>query len=354
MHSNKGTLTILPPEILDKVMHGSSSSSSSSSSVRIVSHAMCLLFNAVNKKLSLRSNHLLSARSLFNILCTSPLLEQISLYGDKALSTIGLAHFLLPTTIKKLEVHGLLLGYFVAQDLLKVLNMCKRLEYLTFQGCNIEVIRSLQMLIQMDPEALNGVLSLSIIDFDLVTFTSLTVAEVPSVLRSLTALQTFHFSGNYMTSDNFAKLAPAFASLTKLHTLDLHNNAVNLDGSEALANSLGTKMLALQHLNLGDNSICVVTLAPVIGSMTALHTLELRSNNIDSVGAEALAPVLARLTALRSLDLSHNSIGECGAEALAPVLARLTALRSLDLSHNSIGERGAEALAPVLAMLAFF
>ena len=71
-------------------------------------------------------------------------------------------------------------------------------------------------------------------------------------------------------------------------------------------------------------------------------TLDLRSNEIGSVGARALAqwPGLSRL---RVLDLNGNQVGDEGAMALArsPYLRRLI---SLDLCGNGIGEAGVQAL----------
>ena len=52
---------------------------------------------------------------------------------------------------------------------------------------------------------------------------------------------------------------------------------------------------------------------------------------IGDDGAASLAPSLGRMTQLTSLDLNGNSLGDAGAAALAPSLAAMARLTSLDL-----------------------
>lgn len=74
----------------------------------------------------------------------------------------------------------------------------------------------------------------------------------------------------------------------------------------------------------------------------ALTHLELCSNRITSVGAEALAK--SYLPNLRSLNLSNNQIEDAGAEAIASS-THMRNLTYLALQSNWITEIGAQALA---------
>jgi len=77
--------------------------------------------------------------------------------------------------------------------------------------------------------------------------------------------------------------------------------------------------------------------------LTALHTLDLCTNQIKRGGACAVAKAVADLPALGALELDDNEISENGLEALREILqaaGKLEALGSLDENLAEESEEG--------------
>ncbi len=128
------------------------------------------------------------------------------------------------------------------------------------------------------------------------------------------------FYDHFLTPSDFTAIdyTLANASVENLQTLYLRHNCINVDGAEALADSL-------KHC-------------------PNLQTLDLWSNRIGDDGAEALAGSLKHCPNLQTLNLEYNSIGDNGAEALAGGLKHCPNLQTLNLLSNRISYDCAEAL----------
>ena len=185
-----------------------------------------------------------------------------------------------------------------------------------------------------------------------------TVGKLASGLTCLSRLTHFRykFYGDTESLDlieDIELLAPALGHLTALTSLQLDRNVFCTPGAEALAPALGG-LSRLADLRLADNSFKedgAAALASPMALLTALTALDLGGNYVCDAGAQALAPALRRLPRLADLRLARNMIGSRGAAALAPALGHLTALTQLDLSDNDLGAGGAAALAPALGHL---
>jgi NLR family CARD domain-containing protein 3 len=178
------------------------------------------------------------------------------------------------------------------------------------------------------------------------------------LLGSLTNLQTLDMGGmSGFGPEGGKQLAGVLGSLTGLHTLILKANDIGDEGMEylaavtALGSLTGLHRLDVRFNQIGDKG--ATSLARVLGSLRSLHTLEVSYNPIGGDGASVLAQptVLGALTGLHSLKVGTTNLKERGARYVGNVLGSLTGLHRLDVDCNSIGDRGAKYLARGLLLL---
>ncbi|XP_021368730.1 leucine-rich repeat-containing protein 34-like isoform X1 [Mizuhopecten yessoensis] len=81
---------------------------------------------------------------------------------------------------------------------------------------------------------------------------------------------------------------------------------------------------------------------------TYVDGLDLRYNNLTSVGAKHIAKLLEETVTLKYLNLMCNDIESEGAEAIAKALHKNESLRVLRLNGNKIGNRGGMCFAQML------
>lgn len=90
-------------------------------------------------------------------------------------------------------------------------------------------------------------------------------------------------------------------------------------------------------------------LAAHLSSLTALRALNISFNSIAATQSIArLATAMRHLEWLQELNISHNLIDSAGAVKLAACLPAVTALASLDIRANQIGTLGARAISSAL------
>eukprot|EP01083_Nonionella_stella_P005203 15085_1 len=116
----------------------------------------------------------------------------------------------------------------------------------------------------------------------------------------------------------------------------------------------------LFSLNVTQNHLSNEGLEKIIISLTckpSLKVLEIGSNQITTVGAEALAEMLKQNKTITALEVGHdkavrtkNEIKSDGAIAIVESLCQNCSLRSLGLAGNSIGR---EAAYPFFTMLSY-
>lgn len=141
-------------------------------------------------------------------------------------------------------------------------------------------------------------------------------------------------------------LAPILGDLPALTTLDLGDNNCGSEGAKALAVGLGTLRRPIQSLKLCQNVIGASGLAAVVQVLLLSHSPAHSSLHASSSFHSSSAPVV--------FEASCNPLKAAGAQALAAVLAagpipepRL----ALNLNCCSLGDEGAAALCPCLPAL---
>ncbi|XP_061797063.1 volume-regulated anion channel subunit LRRC8D-like isoform X2 [Nerophis lumbriciformis] len=198
-----------------------------------------------------------------------------------------------------------------------------------------------------------------------VSFTD--VAEIPTWVYLLRNLRELNLIGNLISESNRTVGLESMRDLKHLKTLHLKNNLTKLptniaDVSQHLIKLVvhndGTKLLVLNSLKKMINLIelellsCELERIPhAIFSLINLQELDLKSNNIRTIGEIVSFQHLKRLTCLKlwhnkitaipasiglvksleSLHVSHNKL-----ETLPEALFKLPKLRYLDVDHNLI------------------
>ena len=100
------------------------------------------------------------------------------------------------------------------------------------------------------------------------------------------------------------------------------------------------EIILLSRCQIGDTGFTALASACASGSLRALKTLYLTSNEIGDEGMKAFAAAMGSLAGLTTLRLNNNKIGDEGMKAFAAASGSLEALEDLDLSGNNIGDVG--------------
>ena len=133
---------------------------------------------------------------------------------------------------------------------------------------------------------------------------------------------------------------------TNVRSLNLRSNHLQSEGAQALA-VVVARNVTMEALNLSLNQIGddgAGAIGNALKENATLKELNLEGNRIASAGAVFFGRSLTSNTSLFELDLSNNSIGGNGVMAIAQALAFNGCLRVLNLENNSIGPDGAVAL----------
>ena len=170
--------------------------------------------------------------------------------------------------------------------------------------------------------------------------------------------------------DNFDRVVPDVAAFLqrlcsrfgiRMDTWSLHLGVrvqLDADGYVLSCNGMSAcEALAAVAVTPLDIRLTVVALgaagadalAPMLGMIAHLTSLDLGGLSLGAAGLASLAPALSKMTKLVSLDLAGNNLEAAGAATLAPALAAMMRLESLGLGANALGPGGAASLAPALS-----
>ncbi|GAQ92463.1 Leucine rich repeat-containing protein [Klebsormidium nitens] len=165
----------------------------------------------------------------------------------------------------------------------------------------------------------------------------------PSLALDVTADHAFPaFRSGAVKAASIEALAPALGQLIGLASLDMSGTYLWEAGWTALAPEL-VKLTKLENLYLAVNDVPATGLAN-LDEIVGLTDLDLTATQIGEAGAVALAPVLGKLKELTSLSLHSNNVGDAGLIALAPMLGKLSWILSLNLQNNQLGDACIDAL----------
>ncbi len=157
-------------------------------------------------------------------------------------------------------------------------------------------------------------------------------------------VQVFELSESSKHQHQCTSTLGVFSRLHSLKHLVLAGIGIDETEMAAVAPALGLlpglQTLDLSRTNLRGSSITV--LAPVLGGLSELRSLHLDGNwELGWNGAAALGSTLSPLVSLRVLGLNGSELGSARISALAPAIQQLTLLQHLDIGNNWFGGEGA-------------
>ncbi|XP_026717131.1 leucine-rich repeat-containing protein 45 [Athene cunicularia] len=135
-------------------------------------------------------------------------------------------------------------------------------------------------------------------------------------------------------------LLHGLCSNTTVKSLDLKGNNLRTLGAEALGKLLGQnksiRSLILEWNSLGAWEEGFSFFCQGLGANNSLQQLDLRNNQISHQGAGELAMALKQNASLQELDLRWNNVGLLGGRALLNCLHSNKTLKRLELAGNNV------------------
>ncbi|NXT74949.1 LRC45 protein, partial [Zapornia atra] len=135
-------------------------------------------------------------------------------------------------------------------------------------------------------------------------------------------------------------LLHGLCSNTTVRSLDLKGNNLRTVGAEALGKLLrqnkSIRSLILEWNSLGVWEEGFSSFCQALGTNRSLQRLDLRNNQINHQGAGELAMALKQNASLQELDLRWNNIGLLGGRALLNCLHSNKTLKRLELAGNNV------------------
>ncbi|XP_036810271.1 NLR family, CARD domain containing 5 isoform X7 [Oncorhynchus mykiss] len=224
-----------------------------------------------------------------------------------------------------------------AMTSLKRLNLNKKVTMVTgspWVGATLVLLASLEGLRGMEELELDGM-----------RISDNGVEELIKHLPTWSGLRKISLSGNCISDQAGERLVQALTTCTALEELNLSRNNLSL----ACAAKMGQVLPTLTHfrvLDLSENEIGTkgsVSISKALISMKYLTKIHLTS--IGTSELAGLADSLAHCVCAEDVSFAWNDCGDDVAVKLAEVLPQCQKLRRLDLESNSISTIGAEALA---------
>ncbi|KAM6317579.1 leucine-rich repeat-containing protein 45 isoform 2-T2 [Podargus strigoides] len=143
-----------------------------------------------------------------------------------------------------------------------------------------------------------------------------------------------------LSEEGVKLLLHGLCSNTTVKSLDLKGNNLRTVGAEALGKLLrqnkSIRSLILEWNSLGVWEESFSFFCEGLGANNFLQQLDLRNNQINHQGAGELAMALKQNTSLQELDLRWNNIGLLGGRALLNCLHSNKTLRRLELAGNNV------------------
>ncbi|XP_074967606.1 leucine-rich repeat-containing protein 45 isoform X3 [Phalacrocorax aristotelis] len=143
-----------------------------------------------------------------------------------------------------------------------------------------------------------------------------------------------------LSEEGVKLLLHGLCSNTTVKSLDLKGNNLRTVGAEALGKLLrqnkSIRSLILEWNSLGVWEEGFSFFCQGLGANKFLQRLDLRNNQINHQGAGELAMALKQNTSLQELDLRWNNIGLLGGRALLNCLQSNRTLKRLELAGNNV------------------
>lgn len=145
-----------------------------------------------------------------------------------------------------------------------------------------------------------------------------------------------------LCGEDIGVITKALEDNRTVHCLDLRLNNIDSIGAAAVADLL-QKTKSLRFLNLSSSSMDPESIKNIVNSTATNKTLtdlDLSFLDISDESCECLRDMLRTNTNLQKLRLRNNNLTASGCNVLAQGLVRNTALTVLDLSRNTVGDAG--------------
>lgn len=155
-------------------------------------------------------------------------------------------------------------------------------------------------------------------------------------LNCCSHLEELHLSNNSLGDLTAARMALVLPSLTHITVLDISENHIGHEGSVSLSKAIMCmKNLTKIHLtHVGTSELCAV--AASLAHCPLIQDVGLGWNNCGDKVAEELARVMPVCQKLTRIDLESNSVSVLGAEALVKALQSCPALQLIRLWRNQV------------------
>ncbi|XP_051238598.1 protein NLRC5 isoform X4 [Dicentrarchus labrax] len=155
-------------------------------------------------------------------------------------------------------------------------------------------------------------------------------------LNSCSHLEELHMATNSLGDLTAARMALVLPSLTRISVLDISDNSIGYEGSVSLSRAIMCmKNLTKIHLtSVGTPELCAV--AASLTHCPLIQDVGLGWNNCEDKVAVELAKVIPFCQKLTRIDLESNNVSGVGAEALVRALKSCPALQLIRLWRNKV------------------
>ncbi|XP_038561272.1 NLR family, CARD domain containing 5 isoform X1 [Micropterus salmoides] len=163
-------------------------------------------------------------------------------------------------------------------------------------------------------------------------------------LNSCSCLEELHLASNSLGNLTAARMVLVLPSLTHITVLDISENCIGDEGSVSLSKAIMCmKNLTRIHLtSVGTSKLCAV--AASLTHCPLIQDVGLGWNNCGDKVAVTLSRVMPLCQKLTSIDLESNAVSVVGAEALVRALQSCPALKLIRLWRNHVSSSDAQML----------
>ncbi|RNF14239.1 putative leucine-richprotein [Trypanosoma conorhini] len=171
-------------------------------------------------------------------------------------------------------------------------------------------------------------------------------AVVSELLRTGNILKTLSLRDNGLSDQHVAEFVEAATDNTELNSLDLSFNKIGYLGAIDVAQIL-SRNADLREINLEWNQFqtmgsCYILKEGLLVNNT-IKRFNLSSDGLDDTCAQLVGRIIGE-NAIEEIIIAHNRIGPGGAEAIAKGLMATSALTTLNLDDNPLQSEGCSAL----------
>ena len=243
------------------------------------------------------------------------------------------------TGLIKLNVGGIKMTDFAADDVANILNNNVNLKELDLSYNNIQAVGAAEIF----KNTVN--LSLNKLNISHNNITDQGVDNIAAFISQNTELEELHFSHNNLQAAGAVKICRT--NISKLIKLNISHNNISNKASNDIATFLSHNK-KLQLLDLSYNNLGFISIFKNMQSPNKLSVLKINNCCIISEAAKELATVLLCSSKLKEIDLSHTDLSTTDAIKIFEGMRNILDLVAIDISHNMITDEAADSIANVL------